>query len=109
MTLEYPANPHANEADGIEAIYRRLSTSKPVPGYRSYPYLLRCPSVTQPNQSGPKQKLSEPPGPLQENVVTFSRLSGPEKQERRAKASCDQHPPSAGDDFTWVGGISRSS
>jgi putative transposase len=35
---------------GIEAIYRRPSTSKPAPGHRIYPYLLRKLAVTKPNQ-----------------------------------------------------------
>ncbi|WP_170253628.1 MULTISPECIES: IS3 family transposase [Alphaproteobacteria] len=35
---------------GIEAIYRRPSTSKPAPGHKVYPYLLRKLAVTRPNQ-----------------------------------------------------------
>ncbi len=35
---------------GIEAIYRRPSTSKPAPGHKIYPYLLRKLPVTRPNQ-----------------------------------------------------------
>ncbi len=35
---------------GIEAIYRRPNTSKPAPGHRIYPYLLRNLEVTRPNQ-----------------------------------------------------------
>jgi len=35
---------------GIEAIYRRPNTSKPAPGHRIYPYLLRDLAVTRPNQ-----------------------------------------------------------
>ena len=35
---------------GIEAIYRRPNTSKPGPGHRIYPYLLRNLAVTRPNQ-----------------------------------------------------------
>jgi putative transposase len=34
---------------GIEAIYRRPNTSKPAPGHKIYPYLLRKLSVTRPN------------------------------------------------------------
>jgi putative transposase len=34
----------------IEAIYRRSNTSKPAPGHRIYPYLLRGLAVTRPNQ-----------------------------------------------------------
>ena len=34
----------------IEAIYRRPSTSKPAPGHRIYPYLLRGLGITRPNQ-----------------------------------------------------------
>ena len=35
---------------GVEAIYRRPNTSKPAPGHRIYPYLLRNLAVTRPNQ-----------------------------------------------------------
>lgn len=35
---------------GIEAIYRRPNTSKPAPGHKVYPYLLRKLTVTRPNQ-----------------------------------------------------------
>jgi putative transposase len=35
---------------GIEAIYRRPNTSKPAPGHKIYPYLLRKLPVTRPNQ-----------------------------------------------------------
>jgi len=35
---------------GIEAIYRRPNTSKPEPGHKIYPYLLRKLPVTRPNQ-----------------------------------------------------------
>src|SRR5277367_6136307 len=34
----------------IEAIYRRPNTSKPAPGHRIYPYLLRGLAVERPNQ-----------------------------------------------------------
>jgi len=35
---------------GIEAIYRRPRTTKPEPGHKIYPYLLRGVQVTRPNQ-----------------------------------------------------------
>ena len=35
---------------GIEAIYRKPNTSKPTPGHKIYPYLLRDMAVTRPNQ-----------------------------------------------------------
>lgn len=35
---------------GIEALYRRPNTSKPAPGDRIYPYLLRNVEVTRANQ-----------------------------------------------------------
>jgi putative transposase len=35
---------------GIEALYRRPNTSKPAPGHKVYPYLLRKMAVTRPNQ-----------------------------------------------------------
>ena len=34
----------------IEALYRRPNTSKPTPGHKIYPYLLRCVAVERPNQ-----------------------------------------------------------
>ena len=36
---------------GIEAIYRKRNTSKPAPGHKIYPYLLRDVAVTRPNQA----------------------------------------------------------
>lgn len=35
---------------GIQALYRRPNTSKPAPGHKVYPYLLRKLAVTRPNQ-----------------------------------------------------------
>jgi putative transposase len=35
---------------GIEAIYRRPNTSKPAPGHKIYPYLLRGAPIDRPNQ-----------------------------------------------------------
>jgi putative transposase len=35
---------------GIEALYRRPRTTKPEPGHRVYPYLLRGLAITRPNQ-----------------------------------------------------------
>ena len=35
---------------GIEAIYRRPNTSKPAPGHKIYPYLLRKLAIERPNQ-----------------------------------------------------------
>ncbi|MEY9278816.1 transposase InsO family protein [Bradyrhizobium yuanmingense] len=35
---------------GIEALYRRPRTSKPEPGHKIYPYLLRGMEITRPNQ-----------------------------------------------------------
>ena len=35
----------------IEAIYGRPNTSKPAPGHKIYPYLLRKLAVTRPNQA----------------------------------------------------------
>jgi len=35
---------------GIEALYRRPRTSKPEPGHKIYPYLLRGMAITRPNQ-----------------------------------------------------------
>ncbi len=35
---------------GIEALYRRPNTSKPAPGHKIFPYLLRCVAGERPNQ-----------------------------------------------------------
>ena len=35
---------------GLDALYRRPNTSKPAPGHKVYPYLLRKLAVTRPNQ-----------------------------------------------------------
>lgn len=35
---------------GVEALYRRPNTSKPAPGHKVFPYLLRKLSVPRPNQ-----------------------------------------------------------
>jgi putative transposase len=35
---------------GIEALYRRPRTTKPEPGHKIYPYLLRGKDITRPNQ-----------------------------------------------------------
>lgn len=35
---------------GIEALYRKLNTSKPASGHKIYPYLLRNLAITRPNQ-----------------------------------------------------------
>jgi putative transposase len=36
---------------GIEALYRKPNTSKPAPGHKIYPYLLRGVRVDRPNQA----------------------------------------------------------
>ena len=36
---------------GIEALYRRPRTTKPEPGHKTYPYLLRGMAITRPNQA----------------------------------------------------------
>jgi putative transposase len=41
---------HVGTLMGIEAIYRRPNTSKPAPGHRIYPYLLRNLKIDRPNQ-----------------------------------------------------------
>src|SRR4051812_50060886 len=35
---------------GIQAVYRKPNSSKPAPGHKIYPYLLRNLPVTRPNQ-----------------------------------------------------------
>ncbi len=43
---------------GIEALYRRPRTTKPEPGHKIYPYLLRGLEVVRPNQSTPIRAAS---------------------------------------------------
>src|SRR4051812_18133828 len=38
---------------GIEALYRKPNTSKPAPGHKIYPYLLRGMTIERPTRSGP--------------------------------------------------------
>ena len=38
---------------GVEAVYRRPNTSKPAPGHKIYPYLLRSMKIERPNQVWP--------------------------------------------------------
>ena len=45
-----PACQNADAADGHRALYRRPRTTKPEPGHKVYPYLLRGMEVTRPNQ-----------------------------------------------------------
>jgi transposase InsO family protein len=45
-----PTREDADAADGIEALYRRPRTTKPEPGHKIYPYLLRGLAITRPNQ-----------------------------------------------------------
>ena len=42
---------------GIEALYRRPRTTKPEPGHKIYPYLLRDLEITRPNQVDLKRPL----------------------------------------------------
>src|SRR5450756_3007963 len=45
---------------GIEALYRRPRTTKPEPGHKIYPYLLRGMEITRPNQVLSLIHISEP-------------------------------------------------
>ena len=45
---------------GIEAIYRKPNTSKPAPGHRIYPYLLRGLTITGPTRYGRWTSLTSP-------------------------------------------------
>ena len=48
---------------GLRAIYRRPSTSQPALERRGYPYLLRDPAITRPNQSLPPRRRGEASSP----------------------------------------------
>ena len=41
---------------GIEALYRHPRTTKPEPGHKIYPYLLRGMEIVRPNQSLPPRR-----------------------------------------------------
>ena len=46
---------------GIAALYRRPNTSKPAPGHKIYPYLLRSVAVERPNPAR-RVRISASPG-----------------------------------------------
>jgi len=48
---------------GIEALYRRPRTTKPEPGHKIYPYLLRGMEITRPNQVWGHGYYLHPDGP----------------------------------------------
>src|SRR5476651_2813878 len=64
---------------GIEALYRKPNTSKPAPGHKIYPYLLRGLAVTRPNQVWAMSRqckciaLTSPISPW--SAVSFTSLS----------------------------------
>ena len=45
-----PSCEDADAADGARGLYRRPRTTKPEPGHKIYPYLLRGVEITRPNQ-----------------------------------------------------------
>ena len=45
-----PSREDVDAADGDRALYRRPRTTKPEPGHKIYPYLLRGLAITRPNQ-----------------------------------------------------------
>jgi hypothetical protein len=47
-----PPRRQADEAEGVEAIYRRPNTTKPAPGHTIFPYLLRKLPVTRREAGG---------------------------------------------------------
>ncbi len=75
---------------GIEALYRKPNTSKPAPGHRIYPYLLRKLPITRPNHvwamdltyipTGPRLRLSGGGGglvqPARPLVASFHHSGG---------------------------------
>ena len=48
---------------GIEALYRRPNTSRPAPGHKIYPYLLRGLAIERPNQVWAMDITYVPNGP----------------------------------------------
>src|SRR5450631_3194065 len=64
---------------GIEALYRRPRTTKPEPGHKIYPYLLRGMAITRPNQVWAMSRqckciaLTSPISPW--SAVSFTSLS----------------------------------
>src|ERR1017187_9901812 len=70
---------------GIETLYRRPNTSKPAPGHRIYPYLLRALSITRPNQVWAMANALYPPAHSGRPAflrVGIHRISHDRRQQR---------------------------
>jgi putative transposase len=77
---------------GLEALYRKPNTSKPAPGHKIYPYLLRGVSVDRPNQvwamditNGPVAKFVS--RPRSGRIGAVFRLGSPRKVRPRPPLS----------------------
>ena len=74
---------------GLEAIYRRPNTSKPNPGHKVYPYLLRGLEINRVNQVWATDITSRVPGSgvrgrgSGERETTASSLAGKEESSRK--------------------------
>ena len=64
---------------GLEALYRRPNTSKPTPGHKIYPYLLRKLAVTRPNQvcAASMARCAVPFGATQPYSARWPRIALP--------------------------------
>src|SRR5664279_4599724 len=75
---------------GIETLYRRPNTSKPAPGHRIYPYLLRGVAVTRSNQAWAMDitaLVQTPPGRSGTLVIRELRTNGGRIEEHREVCS----------------------
>jgi putative transposase len=57
---------------GIEALYRKPNTSKPAPGHKIYPYLLRGMTIDRPNQVWAMDITDVPISPLTKSARSDS-------------------------------------
>ncbi|MGF7213360.1 putative transposase [Skermanella aerolata] len=74
---------------GIQAIYRKPNTSKPAPGHKIYPYLLRDLPVTRPNQVWAMDITYGAPRPGWSGVHIAGMLMRKEEKEESPALCCE--------------------
>ena len=74
---------------GIQAVYRKPNTSKPAPGHKIYPYLLRDLSVTRPNQVWAMDITYSAPRPGWSGVHMAGMLMRKEENEESPALCCE--------------------
>jgi putative transposase len=71
---------------GIEALYRRPRTTRPEPGHKIYPYLLRGMEITRPNQVWAMDITYSAPRPEESGERMFGMQC--ERRKCEEPASC---------------------